>query len=87
MGDREKEKRRSRSTGWKHFPEPGGGHIDCSKVPAGNALRELVCTLEKRYWAQPFDQRLPDCSVSPSRITGGAPLSAKMSHTFAKEAT
>ena len=24
---RKKEKRRSRSTGWKHFPEPGGGQI------------------------------------------------------------
>ena len=40
-----KEKRRSRSTGWKHFPEPGGGHIDYSKVPSGNRLRALVCTL------------------------------------------
>ena len=42
------EKRRSRSTGWKHFPEPGGGHIDYSKVLCrGDAVRALVCTLKK----------------------------------------
>ena len=48
------EKRRSRSTGWKHFQEPGGGHIDYSKVPSGNRLRALVLTLKKnqiQHWA------------------------------------
>ena len=52
--NRKKEKRRSRSTGWKHFPEPGGGHIDYSKVPSGNRLRALVLTLKKnqiQHWA------------------------------------
>ena len=45
---RKNEKRRSRSTGWKHFREPGGGHIDYSKVLCWrDAVRALVCTLKK----------------------------------------
>ena len=57
------EKRRSRSTGWKHFQEPGGGHIDYSKVSAqlgnctekaagrrGLAMRDRVAGLISRHF-------------------------------------
>ena len=82
---RKKEKRRSRSTGWKHFQEPGGGHIDYSKVLCrGNALRALVCTLKKdQNWAQIARSlalkslaQIPDRSVWPGirpSITGHIP--------------
>ena len=46
-----------------------------------------VCTSQDPNWEQQEHLKLQPCSVSPTRIIGGVPLGAKMSHTFAQEAT